>query len=79
VGRLFNIARSNPFHRSCHVQFQGPPGPQNLQLDRLQGHHDVSWKFPNNLDPQNLQPDRLQGHHDVSGKFLNDRDSRDHK
>uniref|UniRef100_A0A2N9G8J0 RNA-directed DNA polymerase n=1 Tax=Fagus sylvatica TaxID=28930 RepID=A0A2N9G8J0_FAGSY len=74
VGRLFNIARSNPLHRSCHAQFQGPPGPQNLQLDRLQGHHDVSWKFLNNLDPQNLQPDRLQGHHDISWKFLNDQE-----
>uniref|UniRef100_A0A2N9IKR9 Reverse transcriptase domain-containing protein n=1 Tax=Fagus sylvatica TaxID=28930 RepID=A0A2N9IKR9_FAGSY len=32
---------------------QGPPGPQNLQPDRLQGHHDVSWKFLNNPDPRN--------------------------
>uniref|UniRef100_A0A2N9J9G6 Integrase catalytic domain-containing protein n=1 Tax=Fagus sylvatica TaxID=28930 RepID=A0A2N9J9G6_FAGSY len=51
VLRLFNIARSNPLHRSCHAQFQGPPGPQNLQPDRLQGHHDVSWKFPEQPRP----------------------------
>uniref|UniRef100_A0A2N9HIX8 Uncharacterized protein n=1 Tax=Fagus sylvatica TaxID=28930 RepID=A0A2N9HIX8_FAGSY len=74
IDELFNIARSNPFHRSCHAQFQGPPGPPNLQLDRLQGHHNVSGKFPNNLDPHHLQPDRLQGRHDVSWKFLNDQD-----
>uniref|UniRef100_A0A2N9J0D1 Reverse transcriptase n=1 Tax=Fagus sylvatica TaxID=28930 RepID=A0A2N9J0D1_FAGSY len=51
IDELFNIARSNPFHRSCHAQFQGPPGPPNLQLDRLQGHHNVSGKFPNNPRP----------------------------
>uniref|UniRef100_A0A2N9F3B0 Uncharacterized protein n=1 Tax=Fagus sylvatica TaxID=28930 RepID=A0A2N9F3B0_FAGSY len=51
IDELFNIARSNPFHRSCHAQFQGPPGPQNLQLDRLQGHHERQLEIPEQPRP----------------------------